>query len=130
MNIKKYNKYGETAIVTLKRYNADKILRTLWNTVAEELFDSRTSQNKGCPRSTFLGLCEEGLVKGVSKGNYKSNSTINKNHGIEAVDFLKKNKIEFISSKDLWSKLNVSGKSHNSQMDVVLALWYENLIVK
>lgn len=127
--MKEYNKYGETAIETLKSYKAGNTLRPLWNTVATALFDSESSRDKGCPRSTFLGLCEAGLIKGVSKGDYKSNSTINKNHGIEAVAFLKEHKIEAISSKELWNKLNVADKSHNSQMDVVLALWYKKLIV-
>ena len=69
------------------------------------------------------------MCKGISKGEYGSNSTKNKNHAIEAVDFLKENNVESISAKELWSKLNIGNKSHNSQMDVVLALWYNDLIV-
>lgn len=127
--MKKYNRYGETALKTLKDYKTGNALRPLWNSATKDLFDSESSQDKGCPRSTFLGLCEEGLVKGVAKGNYESNATINKNHAIGAVEFLKEHNIETISSKELWSKLNIAGKSHNSQMDVVLALWYEKLII-
>ena len=127
--MKKYNKYGQTAIRTLEVYKINSSLRDSWFSAAVEFFDSVSSQNKGCPRSTFLGLCEVGLIKGISKGEYNSNSNINKNHAIEAVTYLKENKVESISAKDLWSKLNISNKSHNSQMDVVLALWYKDLIV-
>lgn len=126
--MKKYNKYGLAAIRTLKNHNKDNSLRDTWSSVTSKLFDSESSQNKGCPRSTFLGLCEEGFIKGVPKSDYNSNSTINKDHGIEAVLFLKENITENISPKELWNKFNTR-KSHNSQMDVVLALWYENLII-
>ena len=127
--MKKYNKYGLTAIKTLEIHKAKESLRESWFSAAAEFFESESSQNKGCPRSTFLGLCEEGFIKGISKGEYSSNSTKNKNHAIEAVIYLKENKITSISTKELWSKLNINGKSHNSQMDVVLALWYKGLIV-
>jgi hypothetical protein len=37
----------------------------------KEIFGEGTwGQIKGCPKNTFLGLCEEGIVKGVNKGNY------------------------------------------------------------
>lgn len=127
--MKKYNKYGETAIRTLEIHQTENPLRDSWNTAIKDFFDSESSQNKNCPRSTFLGLCEAGLIKGISKGEYNSNSTINKNHAIDAVTYLKDNKVASISTKELWSKLKVGNKSHNSQMDVVLALWYKDLIV-
>ena len=112
--MKKYNKYGLTAIKALEIYKAEKSLRESWFSATVELFDSESSQNKGCPRSTFLGLCEEGLIKGISKGEYESNSTKNKTHAINAVTYLKENNVESISTKELWSKLNVGNKSHNS----------------
>ena len=127
--MKKYNKYGLTAIKALKVYKAEESLRESWFLATVAYFNSESSQNKSCPRSTFLGLCEEGLIKDISKGEYNSNSTINKNHAIEAVTYLKENKVESISTKELWSKLNIGNKSHNSQMDVVLALWYTDLII-
>lgn len=127
--MKKYNKYGLTAIKTLEIYKDAESLRESWFSAVAELFESESSQKKGCPRSTFLGLCEEGLIKGISKGEYGSNSTKNKTHAIEAVAFLKENNTEVISTKELWSRLNINGKSHNSQMDVVLALWYNDLIL-
>lgn len=126
--MKKYNKYGQTAIRTLEIHQTAKPLRESWFSAAAEFFDSESSQKKGCPRSTFLGLCEKGLIKGISKGEYGSNSTKNKTHAIEAVKYLKENQVASISSKELWNNLNINGKSHNSQMDVVLALWHKGLI--
>ena len=128
--MKKYNKYGLTAIRALQIYKTENSLRDSWFFAAAiEIPESESSQKKGCPRSTFLGLCEEVLVKGISKGDYNSNSTINKTHAIDAVKFLKENNIDIIPTKELWSELNTGSKSHNSQMDVVLALWYNNLIL-
>ncbi|WP_238653205.1 DUF6979 family protein [Paenibacillus piscarius] len=67
-----------------------------WNQSTNELYGENThSQRKGCPKNAFLGLCEEGLIRGISKGNYA-----------------------------------YKRKSHNSQMDVVLALWNKGLILQ
>ena len=38
----------------------------------EVFMDSKSSQEKGCPKSAFLGLCEEGFIKEISKGKYTS----------------------------------------------------------
>ncbi len=123
-----YNNYGKAALKTLKVYKNYPTLRLAWVASISELTTSQSAVEKSCPRSTFLGLCEEGLVKGIPAGVYESNSTINKNHAIEAVNYLMNNRINSISQKELWSKLDVDSKSHNSQMDVVLALWHNNLI--
>jgi hypothetical protein len=93
---------------------------------------SISSQLKGCPRNTFLGLCENGYVKGVNSGNY-TRSILNKKYGIMAINILSAKKNKKITPLELWKKvlkkLNAdSEKRHNSQMNVVLALWDEGLI--
>lgn len=45
-------------------------------------------KKKGCPRNAFLGLYEEGLVKGIPSGNY-TRSKKNKEYAIKAVKILK-----------------------------------------
>jgi hypothetical protein len=57
-------------------------------------------KKKGCPKGTFLGLCEEGLVKGIPKGNY-TKSVKNKKYAIKAVTVLKQNKHTTFSPKEL-----------------------------
>jgi hypothetical protein len=127
--MKKYNKYGLTAIKALEIYKVEESLRESWFSAAVELFESESSQKKGCPRSTFLGLCAEGLVKGIPKGNY-TKSVKNKKYAIKAVTVLKQNTQTTFSPKELWDKLELGDKRSNSQMDVVLALWEHSLIVK
>jgi len=104
-----------------------------WNkAVAIEFPNSKSNQLKGCPKNTFLGLCEDGYVKGIDPGKY-TRSDLNKGYGITALRILRKKKdIEFTRAL-LWKEVlkeedkNI-GKQHNSQMNVVLALWNEGLI--
>jgi hypothetical protein len=46
-----------------------------------------SAQKKGCPRGAFLGLCEEGLVKGIPAGNYTT-SKDNKAYAVRAAELL------------------------------------------
>lgn len=85
---------------------------------------------KGCPRGTFLGLCEEGYIKGIPKGKY-TNSKKNKAYGIEAVKALKKNPLFINDSIKLWQQIpNRTAQNQNGQLDVVIALWNEDMINK
>ena len=87
------------------------------------------SQRKDCPRSAFLGLCEEGLVKGIQKGKY-TRSKMSKAYAVDAVKLLKKFPDLAKNSTALWIKvMGPYHKKHNQQMDVVLGLWTKNLII-
>jgi hypothetical protein len=86
-------------------------------------------EEKGCPKNTFLSLCEEGLVKGIPKSNY-TKSVKNKDYALRAVAILEQNKHTTFLPKELWDKLELGDKRSNSQMDVVLALWENGLIEK
>lgn len=103
-----------------------------WQLAAKDIFkNNSTSIKKGCPKNAFLGLCEEGLVKGVEKGKY-TRSDLNKTYAIKAVEVLKERSKEY-KPRELWIEvLKRRGgdvkKVHNSQMDVVLALWNRGLI--
>ncbi len=92
-----------------------------WQEAVSYVFPGKeASQKKGCPKGAFLGLCEEGYITGVKKGNY-TNSKLNKQYAIDAVEYLRINKSYPISANDLWLKI-VKNKKHNEQMSVVLAL--------
>jgi hypothetical protein len=119
------NKYG-TAAINAAKENKNPI--ESWNKAVKD-FDSESAKVKGCPKNTFLGLCEEGLVKGIPKGNY-TKSVKNKEYALKAVAILKQNTQTTFSPKELWEKLELGDKRSNSQMDVVLALWENGLIVK
>lgn len=87
------------------------------------------SQAKGCPRDAFLGLCEEGLIKGIPPGKY-CHSVKNKKYAMSALGLIRKNATLLKQPARLW-ELVMQGESkvHNSQMDVVIALWESELIV-
>ncbi len=118
------NKYAEVAINSVNRIklnpNLDPV--TSWNLESSIIFGERTSSyNKGCPKSTFLGLCEAGFVRGIPKGVY-TNSILNKEYALKAIECLKHNNND-ISPTKLWSAIGMTSKSHNQQMNVILELF-------
>lgn len=126
------NKYGKSAVRAVELIHSGEISYTAdaWEKATAEFFTTKT---KSCPRSAFLGLCEAGLIKGVNQTHIKQplKETINKDHAIEAVKLLSENE-EYASyrSLQLWrAVMNGNSKSHNFQMDVVLALWKSDMIV-
>ena len=127
--MKKYNNYGVTAIDATLKGNTP--LKS-WQITIENNFTSESSKIKPCPKNAFLGLCEDGLVKGINSGSYfiSKKPNLNKKYAIAAVDILKEN--PNLSTNELWDsvreKLDLGSKEHNSQMDVVLALWEKDLI--
>jgi hypothetical protein len=124
-----YNKYGLTAIKSVQNFKDSYSIKEIWSKSAKEVFETKSSQEKSCPKATFLGLCEEGLVKGIPKGNY-TKSVKNKEYALKAIAILKQNKETTFSPKELWEKLELGDKRYNSQMDIVIALWDHNLIKK
>ncbi|MCG7501714.1 hypothetical protein MHM83_07505 [Tenacibaculum sp. Mcav3-52] len=122
--MKNYNKYG-LAVIEAAEIGGNPV--DSWEQAVSTYFTSESSKQKACPRNTFLGLCEEGLVKEVPKGNY-TNSVKNKEYALKAIEILKGHKATTFSPKELWEKLALGEKKHNSQMDVVLALWENDLI--
>ncbi|MFC4267509.1 DUF6979 family protein [Polaribacter marinivivus] len=125
----KINKYGLTALKSVENYKNYYSIIEIWSRASKEVFETKSSQEKSCPKNTFLGLCEAGLVKGVPKGNY-TKSVKNKRYALKAVKVLISNPNKIFTSKELWEQLELEDKKHNSQMDVILALWENDLIVK
>jgi len=122
-----YGKYGLVALNAVNKLNNIKKMDpcNAWDEAAEFVFPTQlSSRKKGCPRSTFLGLCEEGKVKGVQPGNYTS-SKANKSYANDAAGLLQ-NSPE-LTTKELWCRVisDVEPKAHNSQMNVVIALFHE-----
>jgi hypothetical protein len=89
---------------------------------------SKSMREKSCPRSSFLGLCDEGLVKGISAGEYTA-SLKNKAYALAAVSKLRVNPDLTERPQVLWEAvMNGKTKAHNEQMVVVVALWNAGLI--
>ena len=87
------------------------------------------AQVKGCPKGTYLGLCEKGLVAGVPAGAYDAGED-NKGYAIDAVRLLIRDpSLVDAGPKALWARvMNGRDKRPNDQMEVVLALWCSGLI--
>ena len=94
----------------------------------EQFPTQEEARKKGCPKSAFLGLCEDGFVKGVPKGNY-TKGKLNKAYSVKAAKLLQSKNFESITSKELWSEVMAGEiKTPNSQMEVVLSLAKNNLL--
>ena len=105
-----------------------------WEIEASKQFGKgSSSQEKSCPKDSFLGLCEDGLIKGVNKGDY-TQSVKNKLYAITAIKLLKaKPSLANLGERGLWKKVlkhlnKPVDKAYNNQMDVVLTLSNNHLI--
>ncbi len=125
------NKYAKSAIEATKRINKDSSKSPIddWNEVTYEIFGEGSAQKKGCPKSAYLSLCEVGAIKGVPKGNY-TKARENKKYTLNAYEYLKESKLSNYDIKELWKKAtNNIEKKHNSQMNVVIELYKEDLLI-
>ena len=103
--------------------------REAWRMAAREAFPhSQSLQEKGCPRSAFLGLCEEGLVSSVSPGDY-CRATKNKEYALRALELLRTEPELSAEPFELWMRVTESRYvQYNQQMEVVVALWVAGLV--
>jgi hypothetical protein len=125
------NRYGEAAIIAARQAASGGINpEAQWESAMEKLYPtSPTARRKGGPRGAFLGLCEEGLVKGVPAGHYSATRE-NKNCAVRAVALLVEAK-QPLSVSALWRAVTDDPeKPHGGQMDIVMALWKNDLIVR
>jgi len=123
-------RYGKAAIEAVKLILSTKIYpEQAWDIATSNEFGRGTNlQKKGCPKGAFIGLCEQGMIKGVPIGSY-TDSLENKRYAVLAVKILKE-KPELLENKDkLWVEIT-EGKSikQNNQLDIVLSLWNKNYI--
>ena len=125
------SKYGQTAVQATALVSGGSVQSPTdgWEVAVQRIFPNQeASQKKGCPKNTYLGLCEEGLVKGVPQGDY-TRSQDNKRYALEAVQLLRGNSALASDRSLLWKAImKGENKVENYQMDVVLTLWNEGLI--
>ncbi len=121
------DKFGHNAVkaVELLHQGIVKSPREAWKKAGYEILKKKVYVEKGCPKSAFLGLCEEGLVKGVPAEMYTS-STKNKKYTIDGYNALIKNPSLRHDIKSFWDYVKPNETiSHNYQLDVLVHL-YEN----
>jgi hypothetical protein len=125
------NKYGEAALLAARMEAYGKAItpQQRWQEAIKKLYPtSPSAQRKGGPRFAFLSLCEAGLVKGIPPGQYAP-SNKDKAYALRAVALLNAGTHKTVTT--LWAEVT-DGEDipHSSQMDVVLALWKNDLIVR
>jgi hypothetical protein len=123
-------KYGDVAILAVTLVQSASLnARDAWDRSCQKIFPvNRSSREKGCPKGAFLGLCEEGFIKGVKKGQY-TRSVKNKAYAIRAVDILRKQPHIASSEMILWRYIiDDTDTAYNQQMDVVISLWQNQLL--
>lgn len=124
-------KYGEAAVKAVRTYTNGRAgsIMDAWDIAVAETFpESQSSQVKGCPRGTFLGICESGIVFGIPAGQY-TNSAKNKAYGLKAVAILRRNPHAASDEAALWKQvIGAETKVANCQMDVVTSLWKNGLV--
>jgi hypothetical protein len=100
-----------------------------WEVATTEVFGSGTpAQKKGCPKGTFLGLCQVGYVIGIPSGDY-TRSEKNREYAVSAAEALADDPTLDGNAEALWNRvLSGEHKRHNSQMHVVIALWKQGLL--
>lgn len=98
-------------------------------TQATSSIPSTSSRAKLCPKRAFLGLCEEGLVKGIPKRTYFTDScSWSKPCAVAAIALIRvDSKLLRLNPTALMKKvcqqLQILPRQHEGEMDVVLALW-------
>lgn len=102
---------------------------TQWESAMEKLYStSPVARKKGGPRGAFLGLCEEGLVKGIPAGQYGA-PKVSKDYAVRAAALLAEGTQRW-SVSSLWQAVtDESDKPHIGQMDIVMALWKNDFIL-
>ena len=128
------NKYGEAALIAARlEVPASVTAAERWDTAVRQLYPEKPYlQRKTAPRGAFLGLCEQGLVKGVGGAGegagYGSGADQNRSYAVRAVALLQAGTHRSVNA--LWAEVTAGEEvTHNAQMDVVLALWKNGLIV-
>jgi len=125
-------KYADVAIRAVSLYTSGEASSIVeaWEIVACKTFETETSRKKSCPRTTFLGACESGIVVGVPAGvyNLKLKRNKNKQYGLKAITLLQQDPALADHPNLLWLKIGNAGIKKNDQMDVITTLWKQGLI--
>lgn len=124
------SKYCTVALLAAEKTRNGQDPNSAWKKAAEEAFpDQPASQDKVCPRCAFLGLAEDGLIRGVPAGSY-TQSKKNKKYALDGVELLQESPELAENPNKMWDIIMQGRKKkHNEQMFIVSALWKNDEIV-
>lgn len=124
-------KYGVAAVKAVHTYTSGRARTVVdaWSIAVRDVFpNSQSSQEKGCPKGTFLGICGCGKIIGVPSGEY-TKSQKNKLYGLKALEILHTSPNLANDELALWKRVMAGeDKAPNSQMDVIVSLWRAGLV--
>ncbi len=125
--------YGEVAVEVTKRISGKERfdIYRMWERIVRENFQTESLIRNTSPRGVYLGLCESGLIVGIEAGRYsKKCLKQSKEYALAAVELLKRDSLYGgMTPGELWREVEKTGKNHNHQMDVVIALWKAGMIL-
>ena len=125
------NLYGKTAVKAVELFAYTHDIKKAWTEAVQEFTNSHSARVKGCPKNTFFGLCYAGQIRGISIQPPQGKKSKNAEYAILAIHLLKKDMSWANKKAELWAEIQkIIGeeKKHNSQLDVVIALWNDGLI--
>ena len=106
-------KYGQIAIDAAQRARLGTDPVSAWKAAAQKVFpNQKARREKGCPKCAFLGLAEDGLIKGVAAGIY-TNSQDNKRYTVNALSQIQANPSLASDKTKLWRMVVGGAKHHN-----------------
>lgn len=125
------SQYGETAVAAVQLIHSNPALcpAKAWAAAIQQIITSRSGAAKVCPKNAFLGLCEEGLVRGIPSGKY-TRSKRNKVYALNVYSLILKTHGLIENKKLLWRRVTGGTElAENGQLDVVIALFKANLLL-
>jgi hypothetical protein len=124
--------YGEAAIIATEYLVQGKLTspRDAWNLAVSKVSESNESRRKGCPRDAYLGLCDAGLVSGISAGKYGPKNNVNGRYAVNACQLLRSEPSLVTDKTTLWDRIDEPrARNQNGQLDVVVTLWNKGLLI-
>jgi hypothetical protein len=121
---KKESQYSVIAAAAYKLIIQDRLKpEEAWQKSAKENAGSSSTQNKGCPKQTFLGLCYAGDLAAIQKSIQID--SINYQYAKYAIGQWRSNPA--LSIAEMWRKVNMQfpngAQNHNGQLHVVKGVW-------
>lgn len=118
--------FGKTCIAAVKLIADEKTdPEKAWKKAIQVYTHSLETRIKSCPKNAFVDLCASGYIKGIKKQNDIALSE-NGKISIEAINILENDNWKINSKSKFWSE-NFN-RSHQGQLDVILALKENNLL--
>ncbi|MCO7262242.1 DUF6979 family protein [Dickeya zeae] len=118
-------KYTDAALITTRSCQGQEKpdVNTEWLKAIRAL----NAYDESCPRCAYLGLCEEGMVKGIPAGHYGLSATNkNKGYAVDAANLILSGHEP--DNKTIWQKVTDKKISDHDQVKIVIALHNAGLL--